>query len=258
MNKNRAERLIQILKRLNAGEELEKVKKEAQEFLAEVEPAELASAEQQLVEAGLAPEDLRNLCAAHIEMFEDELKKVKSELEPGHIVRILISEHEEILSFLDELEKVNQAIQQMENYDRQKQEFKKLTHIAEHLVEAESHHQREEDVLFPEVEKRGVFGPPQIMRMEHEELRTRKKELKELAETVDQLNFNTFKKRLDTVAKFLVLTLRDHIFKENNILYPTALKVIGEDNEIWDKLRAECDEIGYCCFTPEVREQGGK
>lgn len=46
------------------------------------------------------------------------------------------------------------TLDEMESYDRHREEFKKL----EHLVEAESHHKREEEVLFPEVEKRGVFA----------------------------------------------------------------------------------------------------
>ena len=43
---------------------------------------------------------------------------------------------------------------------------------------------------------------------------------------------------------------RDHIFKENNILYPTSLEVI-QDADTWQKLKDACDKIGYCCFTPE-------
>jgi len=88
------------------------------------------------------------------------------------------------------------------------------------------------------------------MRMEHQELRKRKKELKELAENAGRTEFKTFKRRLDEVAGFIVATLRDHIFKENNILYPTALKVI-EEPDVWKEMNLECDKIGYCCFTPQ-------
>ncbi|MFQ6000104.1 MAG: DUF438 domain-containing protein [Anaerolineae bacterium] len=247
---NKVDKLTGLLKRLNAGEDPASVKREAQEFLASIDPKELSLAEQKLIEAGLAPEDLRHLCSAHMEMLGDEVERMKEDLKPRHVIHTMVSEHERILGFLDELEKANQTIQQMGSYNGEREEFKKLMHIAEHLVGAESHHQREEDVLFPEVEKRGVFGPPQVMRMEHKELRRRKEELKELAETVDRVDFDTFKERLDAVAKFITFTLRDHIFKENNILYPTALQVIQED-EIWDEMRLKCDRIGYCCFTPE-------
>lgn len=198
----------------------------------------------------MAAEDLRHLCAAHMEVLGDELERMKATLEPGHVVHTLVSEHDMVLGFPDELEKVNQAVQEMQSYDGDREEFEKLEHVAEHLLGAEPHHQREEEVLFPEVEKRGVSGPPQMMRMEHEDLRRRKHELKELAETARDGDFATFRKRLDAVDGFIVSSLRDHIFKENNILYPAALQVIPED-EVWVKMRSACDEIGYCCFTPE-------
>jgi hypothetical protein len=43
--------------------------------------------------------------------------------------------------------------------------------------------------------------------------------------------------------------LSSHIFKENNVLYPAALKVISEEE--WSGIREDFDEIGYCCFTPQ-------
>ncbi len=244
-------RLAGILERLKAGEDPYNVKEEAQELLATIEPEDLHFAEQRLVEAGLAPEDLKHLCSAHMGMHDDESGKIKAGLAPGHVIHTLVSEHEMILHFLDELEKLNQAAQKMADYSSNKDEVKKVMHIAEHLIGAEPHHQREEEVLFPEVEKRGVSGPPQVMRMEHEDLRRRKHELMEISETVDKLDFNTFRKRLDATARFIVLTLRDHIFKENNILYPMALQVIPDKNS-WYKMKTECDKIGYCCFTPEA------
>ena len=56
---------------------------------------------------------------------------------------------------------------------------------------------------------------------------------------------------MNELAGFIVPTLREHIYKENNILYPAALQVI-EDDRVWQKLKDECDSIGYCCFTPEA------
>lgn len=251
MNQEKINQLTNLLKRLNSGEDPLKVKKEAQGFLASVEPSELSMAEQKLLDAGLKPEDLRHLCSAHLEMLGDEVDQMKANLKPGHMIHTLISEHEFILNFLDELEKTNQAIQKMKISKEEMEEVKKLKHIAEHLVGAEPHHQREEEILFPAVESRGVYGPPQVMRMEHEDLRRYKKELKELVGNNNRDDFDKFKKELDRISQFIVLTLRDHIFKENSILYPTALQVIPE-SEVWQGMKQEADKIGYCCFTPEV------
>lgn len=174
----------------------------------------------------------------------------KLQLNPGHLLHTMILEHEIILNFLNELEQLNQAIWKKESLDNETEENKKLKHIAKHLVEAEPHHEREEKVLFPEIEKRGVLGPPEMMRMEHQELRQYKKELKELAETIQSLDSDAFRKRLEEIAHFIIPILRDHIFKENNILYPMALEAIPEDT-VWQEMKLKCDKIGYCCFTPK-------
>jgi len=249
---DKVKKLSELLERLNSGEEPSRVKQEAREFLATIDPAELSFAEQKLIDAGLPQESLRSLCSAHLEMVDDKLKEMKMKLERGHVIHTMVAEHEEILGFLDELEKINTSIQKLDAYDEQKEEFHKLHHIAEHLIYAESHHQREEEVLFPKLEKRGVDGPPRIMRMEHNDLRKRKHALLELSEGVNKTDFENFKKKLDTVSNFIVLHLRDHIFKENNILYPSALEIIT-DKHIWEALKKECDNIGYCCFSPEDR-----
>lgn len=245
------DKLSEILKRLNEGENTPEIKQEAKELLSSLNPQELSFAEQKLVEAGLNPKDLKHLCSIHMEMLQDEAEKLKRALKAGHVIHTMIREHEKILGFLDRLEKTNENIQEMENYNRGKNEFHNLLHIAKHLIEAEPHHKREEEIIFPEVEKRGVYGPPQVMRMEHEEFRTHKKEIFDLAKNVSKMNFDIFKKRLNTTVKLILLTLRDHIFKENNILYPIAVQIIQEKS-VWKKMKEQCDKIGYCCFTPKV------
>ena len=172
-------------------------------------------------------------------------------LKPGHVLHTLMEEHKMILSFLDELEKVNQRLQQTGQYAGNDEDIKKLANIAEHLVGAEPHHQREEQVLFPEIEKRGVFGPTQVMRQEHEEFRPKKKEILSLGQSVAKMDFDKFKKNLKESADFLVAMLREHIAKENDILYPMALEVIPEE-AVWQNMKKECDKIGYCCFTPQA------
>lgn len=247
---DKIDKLVKILERLNAGESPDSVKKEAKMFLSEIDPTELSIAEQKLIEAGMAPEDLRHLCSMHMEMLKGELEKMTSNLEFGHVIDTLVKEHEVILSFLDELEKTNQEIQQLDIYDAGNEVFNKLLNIASHLIGAEPHHQREEQVLFPEVESRGVTGPTRIMLMEHEDLRRYKHDIEDLGKNVAEMDFTEFKSRLNASSKLLILSLRDHIFKENNILYPTSLEVI-KDAETWQKLKESCDKIGYCCFTPQ-------
>jgi len=54
---------------------------------------------------------------------------------------------------------------------------------------------------------------------------------------------------LEEVALSLVDILSGHFYKENNILFLTALRVISEEE--WKDIRQQFDELGYCCFTPQ-------
>ncbi len=126
------------------------------------------------------------------------------------------------------------------------EELKDLSH---HLVEAESHHQREEDVLFPRLEKHDIVEPAEIMKMDHVEFRKRKQELFKMAHNPEDYDFAEFKKSVVELGEYLTRELESHIFKEDNILYQIALQVLTEDE--WDEVKKEADKIGYCCFTPE-------
>lgn len=245
----KVQELAKLLKRLNSGEDPGVVKQQARDFLSTVDARDLAIAEQQLMEEGLSVEDLHNLCTLHLGMLGDQVEKMRTLLPSGHVISTLISEHETILCFLDELLWLDDCICKMPAYEPQSERFRKLSHIAEHLVAADLHHQREEEILFPALEERGVYGPTAMMRHEHIELRAKKRQLANLAGQLGKMDFMDFKERLDDVVRFLVPALRDHIFKENNILYPAALEVI-EDESVWTELKQECDKIGYCCFTP--------
>jgi DUF438 domain-containing protein len=108
---------------------------------------------------------------------------------------------------------------------------------------------REENVLFPVLEKHGITEPPVIMWTEHNQLRETKRRLKSLVESSETMSFPEFKKQLGSLAGALTVALSSHIFKENNILFPTALSVVTEQERV--DVKGGFDEIGYCCFTLE-------
>jgi len=239
----RGQRLARILRRLNEGADPAVERREAREFLASVSAADLCRAEQELMDAGTRPEELRHLCAIHIEVVGERSGGLRSELGADHVLRWLLDEHQAIMALLDELAVTNRDIRPMDRCDRRRREFRRLRQTAEELLAAEAHHQREEEVLFPELERLGLAAPARIVQTEHEELRERNRELLELVERAKEMDLREFKRQLDTTATLIVLTLREHILKEDNILYPTALEVIN-DEQVWEKMRAEAYRIG--------------
>jgi PAS domain S-box-containing protein len=84
---------------------------------------------------------------------------------------------------------------------------------------------------------------------EHNDIREEKKKLYKLVETKESMSFEEFAKELGELAKSTEDMLSSHFYKESNILFPAALKVISEDE--WREIKKQCDELGYCCFTPE-------
>lgn len=240
--------LKELLKKIKSSEDIEALKPEIKEKLRGISPADLAFAEQELLEEGISVDEIRRLCGPHLELLQEEIEKEPQALDAEHPIQILKSEHDVILKKLEELNEVINKANGAKDYKQISGEFIKLSDVAHHLLEAESHHKREEDVLFPELEERGVTGPPMVMRAEHEDLRARKKALKELVDTYSKISYRDFVSKLNEIGGYLVQNLNDHINKENNILYPTALGAI--DGGKWSEIKKKFDEIGYCCFTP--------
>ncbi|MDO8056409.1 MAG: PAS domain-containing protein, partial [Candidatus Hermodarchaeota archaeon] len=106
----------------------------------------------------------------------------------------------------------------------------------------------EENVLFPYLEKHGITQPPAIMWAEHNEIHALEKRLYSLVDKHAEYEYTTFITDLSELVLMLAEMLAGHFHKENNILFPTGLRVITAKE--WTKIRHDFDEIGYCCFTP--------
>ncbi|MBT4369897.1 MAG: hemerythrin domain-containing protein [Candidatus Marinimicrobia bacterium] len=169
------------------------------------------------------------------------------ELNDGHVIKTMFTEHEHILCILNEIQDLGEQLSD-KNKSENKNLLQQINQLSLQLISAEPHHQREEDVLFPTLETRGIIGPPQVMKQEHGLIRNLKHQLKKKT-----VGFgNNWKGQVNSLSYLIIElcdTLRQHIHKENHILYPMAIQAITEDSQ-WDKMKIKCDEIGYCCFCP--------
>ena len=113
--------------------------------------------------------------------------------------------------------------------------IKEFLHFTETF--AEPHHQKEEQVLFPALEKKGIpneGGPIGIMLMEHTAKRDYLVKMRE-----DLQENNNIKLKKNTQA--MISLLRDHIYKENNILYPCSQDVLTKEELA--NLALQCEKI---------------
>lgn len=233
-----------LIKRLHGGEPPERLKAEFAGLIAGLSAQELAKVEEELIKEGLPREEVQRLCEVHLALFKERLEGPKPQLSAGHPIQILMAEHELLRKFAAELVALARGMKEGKGPDRAR-----LRELMQHLLEAESHYKREENVLFPYLERHGISEPPAIMWMEHDKLRGLKRELARLLEAEAPQEFGA---QLEEKAAALEEMLSSHIYKENNILFPAALRVIAEEE--WPAIRAEFDELGYCCFTPEPGE----
>lgn len=177
----------------------------------------------------------------------DSVNEFKEKLPKEHMLLTMINEHEILLSYLNELEILNISIQKSNSYKELEDYINGVKELIENIIAAEPHHQREENVLFVELEKNNIIGPPKVMRLEHHEIRQLKHDIKGFIDNISLEKIEAFKKDINFAIPELLTSLREHIFKENNILYPMAFRTITDENK-WLEMKKKCDEIGYCSF----------
>src|SRR3990167_9075390 len=127
-------------------------------------------------------------------------------------VNILSREHENILKVIDALEL---EIEQLKNKDIDTIFFKKVIDFIRNYVD-KFHHAKEEDILFKEFNKCAEEGcihcnPVEQMLFEHDEGR---KNLKLIEAGLKEKN----KTKLIEGVKGYISIIKEHIFKEDNIL----------------------------------------
>ena len=248
---NRRKELKQILKRLHeAGpDELPRVKKELSTYIKGVNPTELALAEQELIQEGVSRQEMKRLCDVHLEVMKDKLgvKAKKIKLPSWHPIQICRDEHKVIKRNLRKLKATLEKLKNIGSFGKAKCHINTLKELSHFFLETEKHHKREEEALFPRLEAHGITEPPQIFKEDHVEFMAKKKELHELVMS-SVYDYTQFVERVDPIITFLVDNLQDHIYKEDNILYPMALETL--EKEEWKAVRKKFDVIGYCCFAP--------
>ncbi|MGB9810185.1 MULTISPECIES: DUF438 domain-containing protein [Dictyoglomus] len=248
LRKERKEMLKELIRKIHKGEDPEKLKTRFKDIFGSVTTTEIAEIEQELIQEGMPREEVMRLCEIHLKVFEEALEKDKVDSQAGHPVTILMSEHKKLIEFSERLKKAVEELKLAGDFEEGEDKLQEIIDIVDHFKEAEKHYLREENVLFPYLEKHGITEPPAIMWMDHDKIRSIKKEIFNMVESFQGFSFENFVNTLLYKAVELGDTMSSHFYKENNILFPMGLHVITEEE--WRDIRIQFDEIGYCCFTP--------
>jgi len=164
--------------------------------------------------------------------------------------QILRQEHEAILGMLESLEAVADKAEAGDPVS-----FQLLTDLQEFfsLFADRSHHGKEEDLLFPFLEKKGVpraGGPLGCMLTEHDEGRAFVKAMRSNAEGCAN-GIAASRSAWVQAARGYANLLRNHIWKENEILFQIAERLLSEEEQ--SRLAEEFAASEAAKIGPEVQ-----
>ncbi len=244
---NKAWTLTRFLRRINQGEDPKLLRKEAGRLVPEVKPKDITAAERNLINDGYSPQTVHQLSATFMLMGIPEAQRdnPRTWLPTNHILRTVLVEHDLTRCFLADLNDVVKTIGHLNHLTDSCSEFRKLAHIVRHLNAMKEHIEREDDVIFPYLIEYGWTMFCRTAQCQHVYIRTEINNLVRLTVSFNDLGTEEFKTRLTIAARRLLPTMLEHLSQEDIILYPIALEVIN-DVKVWMKIKAVCDEIGYC------------
>jgi PAS domain S-box-containing protein len=239
--------LKKVIRKIHDGEDPEAVKREFAQALRGATAADISSAEDELIRDGMPREEIHKLCEVHLAVFRVNLEQQRPIAPEGHPIHLLMEEHKILLNAAEKLASMSRSlVQGTRSLDNEPAE--RIHHLVRYFKESANHYLREENVLFPHLERHGITGPPKVMWTEHDQIRSTEKALFD-AVSEDRSTLAKNIKKIEQAASGLSELLSNHYYKENNVLFPTALKIFAPDE--WQEVRAGFDEVGYCFFSPK-------
>lgn len=166
----------------------------------------------------------------------------KPEEQPGHPVHTFKRENREIDKHLRQ--KVQVHLEAFKNDDNKENTYNLLEDI-NLLLDLDKHYSRKENLIFPYLEKYGIYGPTNNMWRIDDFIRDGIKEAKKLLSEYDG-----DKQRVIQEVQFIFNEISAMIYREEHILFPMALNNFTEDE--WVKIAHESNEIGFCLTGPEA------
>ena len=157
----------------------------------------------------------------------------------------LRDEHEGVKIMLSILEQLCRPLEAAENLN--KEHFEGILEFLKVFVD-KCHHGKEEDLLFPALIAVGVpkDGPIAVMLQEHEMGRNYVKAMSDVYATYRAGDKSSYKAIRQNALAYISL-LRDHIEKENNVLFVMADNSLSEErqDELFEGFeRIEVERIG--------------
>ena len=240
-DEERMEVLKGIIRDLHAGVEMEILRDRFARLCEHVSPKEIAEMEQSLIDDGLPEEEVKRLCDVHVEVFKQSLDTQETPSMPaGHPVHNFMAENRATENLLEEIDGITGELGRHPSSEAVAAHRETLVDLVARLSEIEKHYLRKENQLFPILEAKGMSGPSQVMWAVHDDIRAALKIGREQASSEDT--------RISLTLEELSITIKDMIYKEENILYPMSLESLTHED--WLRVKDGEAEIGFAWIQP--------
>ncbi len=256
---DRMELLKSYLKRLGAGEDLERVRADFVKRFRDVDASEIMKAEQELIKEGTPITEVQKLCDVHSALFhgatkEEKIANAEKAVQDSLMREKVAAELEKRKSFpqKDYSNKMELAAQltavaghPLDTFAKENTAFEALLkefradrsgELFDRLRELSIHYAKKGDLLYPHLKvKYGVSGPSDVMWTVDDEIRD---ELAALAKKTDR--DQAWNDRLDAVLQ----RAEEMIFKEKNILFPIC--AVNFTEEEWYGIYQDSKDYADC------------
>lgn len=247
MNKEERQSLLkEIIKDLHNGRSVDEVKAQFEKAVGTISVAEISQMEQALMEEeGIPVEEVQRLCSVHTAIFKGSIDEIhrseQPEDQPGHPIHTFKLENKEIDLLVNF--KIKLHYERFEKEGSEENVYKLIEDL-NLLLDIDKHYSRKENLLFPYLEKYGIYGPTQVMWGVDDNIRDAIKEAKQKL-----IHYrHEDKQAVINHLYFVIREVTEMIFKEENILFPMALQTLTEDE--WVKIAHDGEDIGYCLTAP--------
>lgn len=248
--KKRVEIMKSLIRQLDAGVAEEKVKLQLETMLDEADYSDVFMMEVQLVQEGITAERIQELCDTHTRVLKKHLDLQETpKTVPGHPVHTFVQENRELTKTTGLIRVMIQKLDSLPDDQDATEAVRSIQQSLNSLMDVNKHYLRKEYLLFPYFEKNNLPGPAMVMWGKHDEVRT------VLRETIAGLQQTETMAAAEAKAYCLftispaIEAVDDMVYKEEKILFPTALDLLTEQD--WYEIYLQSDEYGYCLYAPQ-------
>ncbi len=243
-----------LIRQLHKGAAEDKIKKQLETMLDEADYSDVFLMEVQLMQEGIEQESIRDLCDTHTKVLKKHLDLQETpKTIPGHPVHTFVEENKALTKTTQKIRYLVEQINKIKPGTDVTEKIRDIQSELNLLMDVDKHYRRKENLLFPFFEKKDMPGPPAVMWGKHDETRELLKLTLDGLQNIDSIGSEEAR----AYNIFAVLpsldAIEDMIYKEEKILFPTAMDLLTEQD--WYEIYIQSEEIGYCIFVPEFEWQ---